>query len=156
VWDKVQKVVALERQKLHQLLSSYRSLLEKCVDTPPNDLELTALAAVLHSFYNGIENIFKRIAQDVDGQLPRGEFWHRQLLDLMKVAGPARPAVISESLATRLDDYLTFRHLFRRAYTFSLRWDGMKDLVLECEQTLKLLEDGLDRFFATGPETTRP
>ena len=71
MWDRAQKAVAMERQQLHRLLASYRSLLEKCASTPPNDLELAALAAVLHSFYNGIENIFKRIAQDVDGQLPR-------------------------------------------------------------------------------------
>ncbi len=31
-----------------------------------------------------------------------------------------------------------------------LRWDRMKSLVLECEETLKLVEEELDRFFAAG------
>jgi hypothetical protein len=34
-------------------------------------------------FYNGFENIFKRIAVELDGGLPDNEFWHRELLDSM-------------------------------------------------------------------------
>jgi predicted nucleotidyltransferase len=42
---------------------------------------------------------------------------------------------------------MEFRHVFRRAYTFDLRWDRMKTLILGCEDTLKLVEGELDRFF---------
>jgi len=49
-----------------------------------------------------------------------------------------------------LDSYLDFRHFFRHSYVFDLRWDGMEALVLGCEETLKLLEDELDRFFEAG------
>jgi hypothetical protein len=64
--------------------------------------------------------------------------------------GEARPAVISAGLAERLDAYLDFRHFFRHSYVFLLRWDRMKPLVLDCEETLKLVEDELDQFFAAG------
>jgi hypothetical protein len=43
---------------------------------------------------------------------------------------------------------MEFRHVFRHAYTFDLRWDRMKTLVLGCEETLQLVEGDLDRFFA--------
>jgi hypothetical protein len=49
-----------------------------------------------------------------------------------------------------LDSYLDFRHFFRHSYVFDVRWDGMEVLVLGCEETLKLLEDELDRFFEAG------
>jgi len=150
VWDRVRKQVALERQQLRRLLDTYDALLRKCETSPPDDVELSALAAMVHSFYNGIENIFKRIGEGLDGQLPRSEFWHRELLDTMNKPGKVRPAVISESLVEYLDSYLDFRHFFRHAYIFNLRWDRMKTLVLGCEETLKLLEDELDRFFAAG------
>ena len=42
---------------------------------------------------------------------------------------------------------MEFRHVFRHAYTFDLRWDRMKTLVLGCEETLQLVEGELDRFF---------
>jgi hypothetical protein len=146
VWDRLRKQVAVERQQLHRLLETYRTLLEKCAASPPSDTELTALAAMLHSFYNGIENIFKRVAEELDGQLLPSEFWHRQLLDSMNRPGKVRSAVISASLVERLDAYLDFRHFFRHSYTFDLRWDRMKSLVLGCAETLRLLEGELDHF----------
>jgi hypothetical protein len=150
VWDRLRKQTAVERQQLRRLLDIYRPLLNRCAVNPPDDIELSALAAMLHSFYNGIENIFKRIAEELDGQLPRSEFWHRDLLDSMSRPGNIRPTVISGRMVECLDSYLDFRHFFRHGYTFDLRWDGMKALVLGCDETLKLVEDELDRFFAAG------
>ena len=49
---------------------------------------------------------------------------------------------------------MQFRHLFRHAYIFNLRWEMMKTLVVDCEPTLKLLEDELDRFFAAGSRSS--
>jgi hypothetical protein len=146
VWDRLRKQVTLERQHLHRLLDSYRTLIQKCAVSPPDEIELAALAAMLHSFYNGLENIFKRVATELDGGLPSGEFWHRELLDSMTMPGRARSAVISASLIENLDDYLEFRHFFRHAYIFNLRWDRIRNLALGCEETLKLVEAELDRF----------
>ncbi len=150
MWDKLRKQVTLERQQLHRLLESYRPLVEKCAVSPPDDIELAALAAMLHSFYNGLENIFKRVAEELDGGLPSCEFWHRELMDSMTMPSRERSAVLSERLIEQLDDYLEFRHFFRHAYTFDLRWDRMKTLVLGCEETLQLVEGDLDRFFEAG------
>ena len=154
MWDKVREAAKLERLQLRRLLDEYRPLVDRCAANAPSHFELAALSAMLHSFYTGVENIFKRIAVDLDGRTPRGDVWHRQLLDSMKAPGRGRPAVVSEELATNLDDYLTFRHFFRHAYTFDLRWDRMKPLVLGCEETLRILESELDRFFAAGSGST--
>jgi len=157
VWDSLRKAISLERQQLRRLLQDYHPLLEKCAATPPNLTELSALALVVHSFYNGIENIFKRVATELGSDEPRGQFWHRQLLDSMSQPGIVRPALISEQLAERLDDYLQFRHLFRHSYAFDLDWNSMKPLALACEDILNQLERELDRFFETedpgGTET---
>jgi hypothetical protein len=80
---------AVEREQLHRLLNHCRPILEKCASDPPNEVEISALAAMLHSFYNGIENIFKRIAAECYQQSPQGQAWHRGLLDLM--AQPGNP-----------------------------------------------------------------
>ena len=106
---------------------------------------------MLHSFYTGIENIFKRIAEEIDGQIPAGEAWHPQLLDVMGQPGKGWRAVISQGTIERLDAYLDFRHFFRHAYIFSLRWDMMKGLVLGCEDTLRHLEAELDAFLHRAP-----
>jgi hypothetical protein len=49
VWDRLRKQVTLERQQLHRLLETYRPLIERCAVSPPDDIELAALAAMLHS-----------------------------------------------------------------------------------------------------------
>jgi hypothetical protein len=151
VWDSLQEQVALERRQLHRLFSVYRPLLEKCAASAPDDIELSALAAMLHSFYNGMENIFKRITLELGDLMPGGESWHKELLDGMTDGTGNRNAVLSPQLRGRLKEYMEFRHVFRHAYTFDLRWDRMKTLVLGCEETLHLVEEQLDRFFETAP-----
>ncbi len=150
MWGRLREQVALEREQLHRLLDKYRPLLDRCVVSPPNDIELSALAAMLHSFYNGIENIFKRTALELGGAVPSGEFWHKELLDSMSRATGQRGPVLSPELRDRLKEYMEFRHVFRHAYTFDLRWDRMNTLVLGCEETLRRLERELDRFLEAG------
>jgi hypothetical protein len=150
VWDRLQEQVALERDQLRRLLEIHRPLVRKCVANPPDDIELSALAALLHSFYNGVENIFKRLTVELGDPLPGSEFWHKGLLDAMAQPTGRRTPVLSAGLRERLKEYMEFRHLFRQAYTFNLRWDRMKTLVLGCEAKLKLLEGELDLFFGGG------
>jgi HepT-like protein len=146
VWDKLRKQIAVEREQLHQLLKTYRPILEKCAASPPSEIEISGLAALLNSFYNGVENIFKRVSVELGDPLPEGESWHKELLDGMAEATSRRKAAISGALRGRLKEYMEFRHFFRHAYIFTLRWDRIRPLVLGCEETLRQLELELDSF----------
>jgi hypothetical protein len=152
VSDRLHKQIAVELQQLNRLLDVHRPLLDKCKSEAPNEIEISALAALLHSFYTGIENIFKRIVLELGDSLPAGESWHRELLDSISNPGAARAAVISMPLRARLREYLRFRHVFRQAYSFQLRWDKMSSLVLECGETLRLLDTELDDFLQASKE----
>lgn len=150
VWDELSKQINVEREQLRQLIETHRALLEKCSRASPDAIELSALAALLHAFYTRIENIFKRVAIAVEGAAPRGDVWHRDLLDSMTCPRPNRQAVISDELSQQLSEYLAFRHVFRQAYTFQLQWEKMTHLVLECETVLIRLEAELDSFLESG------
>jgi len=145
------KQVAVELAQLQRLLDSHRPLIEQTAAEPPDTIGLSALAAMLHAFYTGIENIFKRVAVELDGGPPAGEASHRRLLNSMAAASPARPAVISRGLRDALRGYLDFRHVFRHAYTFDLRWVKMEKLVRECEGTLARLEAEARALLRTVP-----
>ncbi len=54
--------------------------------------------------------------------------------------------MISRELAERLSEYLDFRHFFRHAYTFDLRREKMRGLVVDCESILHRLEAELQLF----------
>ena len=84
----------LELRQIQDLLARHEALLEA---PPPSEdpVRTMALAALLHSYYTGIENVFRRIAAPCDGGLPSGPSWHRQPLDSMAMRTPEGPAVIS-------------------------------------------------------------
>ena len=145
-WDKFRKQQAAEREQLQRLLSGIQPLLLKCRDAAPTEIELSALAATLHSFYTGVENIFKRIAVELDGEPVHGDAWHRELLLRMKTPNTRRPALLSEELHDTLNEYLRFRHVFRNAYSFDLDWQKMSPLVLRLEETFQRLENALNAF----------
>ena len=152
-WDKFRKQQAAEREQLRRLLSGFHELMVRCRNTAPTEIELSALAATLHSFYTGVENIFKRVALELDGTPVRGDAWHRELLMRMKTATAHHPALLSEELYETLNEYLRFRHVFRNAYSFDLDWQKMSPLVLRLEETFKKLEQALDDFLTGGIST---
>jgi len=120
VWARFRRAQALERAQLRRLLDEHRPLLERASRSSPTPVELSALATMLHCFYNGIENILKRAACELDQKVPLGPSWHSDLLGQMSQASGVRPALVSRTLRDRLDEYLGFRHVFRHAYTFDL------------------------------------
>lgn len=112
-------------------LSALRQLGVELADAPAGDdtFSLRARASILHDFYTGAERIFVRIADELNGGVPRGEQWHRQLLQDMALDLPdVRPAVITAELAKELGDYLRFRHVFRNVYGFVLEAERMQPL----------------------------
>jgi len=54
---KLKKQIHLELEQLDLLLKRYRNLIEKCRTEAPTEIEIDALATLLHSFYTGVENI---------------------------------------------------------------------------------------------------
>jgi hypothetical protein len=144
--DRLTKQISTELQQLDLLLLTYRDLLRKVMDSDPDLIERAALAALLHSFYNGVENILRRIALESDGPQLRGESWHAELLDAMSSQVAGRSSVIPRPLRERLQEYLEFRHFFRSSYSFQLQWDKMRPLVLGLEQTVADLKNSLTPY----------
>ena len=153
MWPKLTKQIDVELEELHQLLATHRPLLERCRSVPPSAIETSALAALLHSFYNGLENMFKRVAVEVDADPPLGDNWHRKLLDAMIAPTGLRPPVITPATHQQLLDYLSFRHVFRHAYSFRLRWEKMAALVHDCEGVLRQVEAEIRAFLTRAHAT---
>ncbi len=148
---KVIKDIQFEIGQIERLIEEYHVLLTKCKDQDPNFVELNALAMLLHSFYNGFENIFKQIARKLYKNIPRGERWHKNLLEQMtKKVENRNYQVITDDLYLALRKYLGFRHFTRHAYSFELDWEMMKDLVLPIE-SIKTKAIKQNRLFIEKP-----
>ncbi|MBI1925359.1 hypothetical protein HYR99_14045 [Candidatus Poribacteria bacterium] len=123
-WQPVVERILDELEEIQQIITRIHEGMQKLKQT--NDsLYLDSVALNLQGFYNGIENIFESIAQEIDQDLPQGERWHLELLMQMsrEISG-VRPAVISEQTLTDLDEYRSFRHIVRHIY--STKFDQTK------------------------------
>ena len=114
-----------------------------------DDFYVDSVALNLHGFYSGFERIFTRIAETVDGDLPRGENWHYHLLRQMLVEIPGlRPAVISTETGNILDEQRRFRHLIRNIYAYKLDPDRVGKLVHAAQTVFPNIEAELLAFVA--------
>lgn len=95
-----------------------------------SDLFLDSVALNMHDFYAGLERLFRQIAATVDGSVPSGPEWHRDLLRQMCAELPrVRPQVLSAETAQDVDEYLRFRHVVRNVYTFEFDAEQIERLV---------------------------
>jgi hypothetical protein len=70
--EKIISQVTFEIEQIDQLVVAYADLWERAQQGVPDRVELTAMASVLHSFYNGVKNIFLSIVKGLDQEVPAG------------------------------------------------------------------------------------
>lgn len=147
--EQVISQVKFEIDQIDQLFDSYADLLERAQKSTPNLIEVTALASVLHSFYNGLENIFLSIAKGIDEDVPAGPQWHRDLLTRMTKSTLNRNQALTIETADRLTGYLGFRHFYRHSYSFYLDWEEMEKLVTPLAEVWQQVKSELQSFLSS-------
>jgi len=149
--DQYEKLVASVDEHLEKLRTErerFREVVEDIdMDEDPDDWrDQEAVANRLHNLYMGAEHIFRRIAKVVDGGLPDGERWHKDLLDQMKAATKDRIPVVDEELHAELLEFLQFRHFYREGYLVDVEWDEMTGLVGDYEAALNATLEAVEEF----------
>jgi ABC-type transporter Mla subunit MlaD len=111
------------------------------------DLFLDSASLNLHDIYSGFERIFKQIAATVDGTVPTGAEWHREILEQMGLDLPrVRPPILTQEAIQSLDEYLRFRHVVRNVYTFSFDPERIGRLVKELDAVFEKVKQELSAF----------
>lgn len=146
--EEITSRVEFEIGQIDHLLAVYADLLARTRERQPDVVETAALALLLHSFYNGLENIFRAVAKTLDEARPDGPNWHRELLVQASQKTAVRDRIVSVELAARLSDYLGFRHVCRHSYSFVLEWSRLRDLVMMLGDTWAQVKAELEEFVA--------
>lgn len=131
--EDVKEKIKFEITEIDSEFESYSLLFDLIKLRTPDLVEMTAIASVLHSFYNGVEGIFLIIAKKVDKNIPSGQKWHNDLLKQMTLINEKRTEVIDSDTFEILKEYLLFRHFIRHSYKWRLNWDEFKNIALNAE-----------------------
>ena len=148
MFKEVIKRLRFEITQIDKLLSVYSDLLDRADKDAPGLVECTAIASVLHSFYNGVENICLVIAKKFDKNVPNGAHWHAELLHKMRATTLKRPPVLTEQSYDRLTEYLGFRHLFRHVYPFHMEWERLEEPVQSLVSVWRQLKTEIEAFLS--------
>lgn len=138
--------IRVEIESIEFLLAEYEIVLQEFLSSPSSKTSELAVAAILHSFYGGLENTFQRIAKKVDDQMPSGEHWHIALLKQMTAATEKRPHLLSAETSVLLREYLQFRHFFRHNYMFVLEHERLDKLVRPLLEVWAKTKSDLEEF----------
>lgn len=137
-----------EREKIGETVKKIGGRLEK-IETAPaeyrEEIE-TTIGKNLTNCYRGLENIFKRIALDIDLHMPDGSMWHKELLAQMAEPKTERPAVISESVYEFLQELLEFRHVFNTIYQEELVYEKTEQNARKIGDVFAAISEELDAF----------
>jgi hypothetical protein len=118
--------IAVELESMEMIVDELVALQLDMAHREPTTREKTAAAAFLAQFYNGIENILKRIYRYNGIPLPTGETWHVDLFQ--SFCSPTHsdlPQLFDQDLASALAPYRRFRHVTFHSYGFHLDWSRM-------------------------------
>ncbi len=122
--------IALDLEVLGKVEEEVSQLMPSLGEKDPGAVVKRATASMLHDIYKIIESSFQRIGKLLNGGLPDGAEWHKDLLDQMaRPLTDVRPSVVTEELRGRLNTYRRFRHVVVHGYGPYLKWGRVFPLV---------------------------
>lgn len=116
----------------------------------PKDPAAQAMAGVaIHAWYTGFEAILERVARELDGTVPSGDRWHRDLLYQASAQVPGLRQGIFDSIDVHdLTLLLAFRHFFRHAYAVEFDSVRLGEELMRLQSVAPHVDAALDRFEA--------
>ncbi len=106
-----------------------------------------AMGTYLMNFYNGIENILKRIAKEYYLITPKGNSWHKELIVLSYNAPEGKIPILNQALSEGIVPYKNFRHRFVSGYGFQLKGEKMLELIDNVESLWGDIKKAISEFF---------
>lgn len=145
--DDLKEEILIELENIDTVVKEVVALRNDLGTREPTVREKTAGAAFLSEFYNGIENILKRISYFYEVPLPSGDTWHVDLFKrFCKPPYDPLPILFDEALESALSPFRKFRHVFFHGYGFYMDWERMRDGVMTVDEIFARFQSSLHSF----------
>jgi len=141
--------LAADRAAMGRALVDVEAVLSSWGEEAPDRAHLALAAVALHGWYGGLEAVLERAVRALDGAVPAGDAWHRDLLSQAMVEVPGvRPAILERSLSRPLLGLMEFRHFFRHAYGVELDPGKLSENLQRAAAVAPEVDGDLDHFDA--------
>ena len=142
--------IVVELEAMELIVNELLALQQDVAQREATIREKTAAAAFLAQFYNGLENILKRISRFHEVPLPTGETWHVELFQRYSTPNyPELPHLFDETLSAILAPYRRFRHVAFHSYGFQLDWERMVEGVEQIEDVFRQIKKSLSNYLGS-------
>ena len=135
-----------EISRIDKSLDSVTTLLDLCRLKDPDIIEITAMAQVLHAFYNGAESVSLLILKYMNEKIPNDLKWHKAIFEMIFGSNSKNINILRDDIKKKLEKYLLFRHLIRHSYGSELIWNEMKPLANEILDIWKIMKTDFEMF----------
>ena len=132
--------IELEISRIQKLLNDAKPLLDLCKLKEPDFIEITAMAQILHSFYNGVESVALMLIKGINEKAPNDNRWHKTLFEIMFGQNSKNKMILRSEIREPLEKYMYFRHFIRHSYSSELEWAEMKILVNNLEELWEIIK----------------
>jgi hypothetical protein len=149
----MKRKISFEVSQIDEVIDSTKPLRDLCRIKVPDIIEKSAVALLLQSFYNGIENILIIIVKHFDEKLPTGGKWHKELLEMAFEGSKKYEIIFRKEMKVILNDYMSMRHFIRHTYGFRLDWEQMRELTNEIDNVWIMVKEDLNKFIENNPQT---
>ena len=136
--DEQLEPIRIEIESIEKILNEITGIIKEYSDSEPDIRIKAALASFIAQFYNGVENIMKRIMKINGWPLPKGENWHADLFNLFIEPNDLKTPVLFRGSEVLIYKKLRkFRHIVYHGYSFRLEYELMKSNVTGLEDSFK-------------------
>lgn len=148
--EDLREEIDIELENIGKVLEELAALQVEVKGRNPTIREKTAAGAFLAQFYNGIENILKRISRFHAVPLPSGDMWHTDLFKrYCEPSYKPLPLLFDTSLSLEMSPFRKFRHVVYHGYGFQLEWDRMAEGIEKAEKVFHRFRIILDDYLKT-------
>jgi hypothetical protein len=150
--ENTKRKILFEISQIDEVIDSTKPLRDLCKMKVPDIIEKSAVALLLQSFYNGIENILIIILKYFNEKLPNSSKWHKELLGMAFEESKEYGIIFRKEIKIILNDYMSMRHFVRHTYGFRLDWEQMRELTNEIDNVWIMIKEDLNKFIENNPQ----
>lgn len=139
-----------DRKAAASVHARLRAAADRIEASGPDPITVAAAALYLQNLYTALEAVLGRIGTELDGSVPAGDDWHRELLGQMTLEiSDIRPKVLDPQLHADLDLLRRFRHVVRHAYADDYDWNEMKPVLTAADRSMQAFPNAIARVEQT-------